>query len=61
MFNNFFFHKRAVYEIMVEKYRRVGQATDDTMVYVLYMLDNYCYTHTHTHPSQYVILTAFPL
>ena len=48
--NFFFFQKRAVYEIMVEKYCRVGQA--------LNTLDNYWYTHTH--PSQYVILTAFP-
>jgi hypothetical protein len=44
----FFPPKSAVYEIMVEKYCRVGQATDDNMVHLLYMLDNYCYTHTHT-------------
>jgi len=47
VFNNFFFPPRsAVYKIMVEKYCTVRQATDGTMAQALYMLDNYCYTHT---------------
>jgi len=40
----------------VEKYCRVGQATDDNMAHAHCMLDNQGYTHT-----QYIILIAFPL
>jgi hypothetical protein len=50
--------KRAIYEIMVEEYCRVGQATDGAMVHVLYILDNYCYPHT---PFTICNITAFPL
>ena len=34
-----FFGNRAVYEIMWEKYRRVGQTTDDNMAHAHCMLD----------------------
>ena len=35
----FFFEIRAVCAIMWNKYCRVGQATDDSMVHAHYMLD----------------------
>jgi mannose-6-phosphate isomerase-like protein (cupin superfamily) len=40
VFSNFFFCENlAVYEIQVEKYFRTGQATDDSTVHALCMLD----------------------
>ena len=33
----------------VEKYCRAGQAIDDNIAHVHYMLDTSGYTHTHTH------------
>jgi hypothetical protein len=45
MFNNFFFN-RAVYEIMWEKYCRVGQAADVNMAHAHCMLGTYVYKYT---------------
>ena len=39
MSSNFFFENRAVYEIVMEKYGRARQSTDDT-AHALCMLDN---------------------
>jgi hypothetical protein len=36
----FFFENRAVYEIIMEKYCRAGQATDDNAAHAHCMLDN---------------------
>jgi hypothetical protein len=33
MFNNLFFEKRTVYEILLGKYGTVGQATDDNITW----------------------------
>ena len=41
----------------MEKYRRAGQATHDTMAHALGMLDNKGYKHTH---SEYVTINVIP-
>ena len=50
----FCFENHAVYEIMCEKYCRVGQAADDNMVHVHFI------ESTNKH-LEYVILIAVPL
>ena len=56
MFNNFFFKSCRLWD-NVEKYYRVGQATNDSMAHVQCMLVTKA---TNTH-SEYAILIAFPL
>jgi len=51
----FFLDNPAFYEINVEKYCRVGQATDDIMKHALCILDN---KRMHTY-SQYAMLYCF--
>ena len=40
VFSNLFLENRAVYEIILKKYCRAVQATDDNMAHAHYMLDN---------------------
>jgi hypothetical protein len=56
-FNNFFFKSCCLWD-NVEKYCRAGQATDDNMVYVPYMLDTKGYKHTHRICNTYCFSTA---
>jgi hypothetical protein len=47
MFNNVFFSENiAVYEILLKKYSRAGQAKDDNKKHAHYTLDTYDHKHT---------------
>jgi hypothetical protein len=52
------FRKSCRLSVNVEKYLRVGQATDGNMALAHCMLYNKGYTHTHTHT---LCNTYFPL